>query len=123
METQTVKKPWGSYDDLLRKDDVVVKFLHISRDQKISNQRHVGRKEKWIVISGYGEALLESDTYGKSIVNIRLSPGTTFNVLPNVWHQVKCDTDSPVLTVLEIQEATNNNSCSETDIERKEDVL
>ena len=123
MATQTVNKVWGSYDDLLRKDDVVVKFLHISRDQKISNQRHTGRKEKWIVVSGYGEAILESDACGQSIFTIRLYPGTTFKVLPNVWHQVKCDTDCPVLTVLEIQEAEPNHVCCETDIERKEDVL
>lgn len=123
METQTVEKIWGSYEDLYRTDEVVVKFLHISRDQKISNQRHTSRKEKWVVISGYGEAILESEEYGKSIVNIRLSPGTTFNVLPSVWHQVKCDAESPVLTVLEIQEAGRNLACRETDIERKEDVL
>lgn len=120
METQTVEKPWGSYDDLFRSNEVVVKFLHITRDQKISNQRHSSRKEKWVVISGYGEAILES---GDSLINLKLSPGVTFNVLPEVWHQVKCDVESPVLTVLEIQESKRNHACVESDIERKEDIL
>lgn len=119
--SHSVERLWGTYTDILRRDDIVVKFLYINRNQMISNQRHLNRKEKWIVVSGYGSCLLEQEN---STMQLSLSPGTVFNVPRLAWHQVKCDEETSKLVVLEIQEADGvDGVCREDDIERKADVL
>jgi len=109
-------KPWGRYVDHLRSKELVIKTLTIVGGNKISNQKHLLRHEKWYIMSGTGQALLQ---YGNSILSIELKPGVIFNVSEETWHQVKADEDS-TLVVLEIQEGED---CNEDDIVRKPDVL
>lgn len=111
-----VNKTWGQYNDILRLPHIVVKSLTILPNHKISNQKHFTRKEKWYILSGTGQAVLEA---GNSILSIDLKPGVKFSVAKETWHQVKAD-ETSTLVVLEIQEGED---CREDDIERKDDVL
>lgn len=111
-----IDKIWGSYTDILRKENIVVKYLNILPGRKISNQRHSFRKETWIVLNGNGEAYLE---IGDSVLSMSISSGSKFIVNVGTWHQVRANNDSGLI-ILEIQEG---ESCREDDIERKEDVL
>ena len=116
MNLDSVAKKWGYYQDLLRQRNLTIKTLTILPGEKISNQKHFERTEKWYILSGDGEAVLQ---HGNSIISIQLETGTKFFVDLEVWHQVKANEGS-TLSILEIQEGKN---CSEDDIERKEDVL
>lgn len=110
-----VNKIWGKYEDIHRTDQIVVKLLTIEKGKKISNQMHKSRNEKWHIVSGFGEAILQE---GDSIVHLGLSRHSRFNVPIETWHQVKADDDFD-LVIVEVQTGV----CSEEDILRKEDVL
>ena len=116
MVKKSVIKIWGTYEDLLRLHNRVVKILTINPGQKISNQHHLKRSEIWTILSGTGEVCLQDE---HSLTILSLQPGTRFEVDVGVWHQVKADDDS-TLVVLELQDG---ESCDENDIIRKEDVL
>lgn len=115
-----VKKPWGSYQDLYRVNNVVVKRLTIDPGEQISLQRHQLRTEVWFVVAG--EATVE--TYGGedrpcaaagSVVT--LERGGAAWIYERTWHRLANRHKSTPLIVIEVQ----TGECDENDIERYED--
>lgn len=105
-----VLKPWGSYSDLLRTKDYVVKKIYIQPGQSISLQRHHKRSEFWLIISGTGNVQL-----GKLTREMRA--GQTVHIHEKEVHRAT-NTGSVPLAILELQ---YGDDCSEEDIERLED--
>ncbi|MDC0214102.1 mannose-1-phosphate guanylyltransferase/mannose-6-phosphate isomerase, partial [Gammaproteobacteria bacterium] len=59
--TSLVERPWGNYESLRMNSSYQVKQLMIRPGESISVQKHEYRSEHWIVIQGFGEALLDGD--------------------------------------------------------------
>lgn len=55
----TVAKPWGSYTDLIRQKDYLIKRITVMPGHQLSLQAHDHRSEHWVVVSG--EAEVECD--------------------------------------------------------------
>ena len=47
-----VKRPWGYYNLLVKKNEYLIKRIVIAPKQSISLQKHNHRSEHWIVLSG-----------------------------------------------------------------------
>ena len=64
----TVSKPWGSYTDLIRQKDYLIKRITVMPGQQLSLQAHEHRAEHWVVVSGEAEVECD-DTLKKLKVN------------------------------------------------------
>jgi mannose-6-phosphate isomerase-like protein (cupin superfamily) len=53
-------KPWGNYKILFKGSDFQVKRVELDPGSRLSLQKHLGRSEKWTVISGTGLATVGS---------------------------------------------------------------
>ena len=52
MEFSWVKRPWGSFRTILKRDDHQVKEILVQPGQRLSLQSHEKRSEHWIVVRG-----------------------------------------------------------------------
>ena len=105
----TVEKPWGSYTDIFRSDEVVFKKIVIGPGEEISYQRHQKRSEFWYVIEGEG-------IFRYNNTNWKAKPGFTVEVHRNDAHQMT-NTGEEDMVVYEMQ----YGKCLEEDIIRIED--
>lgn len=55
---QTVKRPWGFFDDIYRSEAMVIKKIVIYPGARFSLQYHNKRSEYWGIECGYGELIL-----------------------------------------------------------------
>ena len=110
---EIVERPWGTFELLKTTKDYWVKILTIKKGHRISMQSHHDRKEFWTVISGEGEAEIESyidiDIYS-------LIKGSHLVIPAEAKHRITntCDKD---LVVCELALGRPN----EADIKRYED--
>ena len=54
-----VKKPWGSYTNLLDEDYTKVKKIVIAPGESPSYQYHFKRSEIWVIVQGIAEVKLD----------------------------------------------------------------
>jgi len=54
--SSSVKKPWGNYRILCKKDGFCVKLIEVDPGGRLSLQKHLRRIEKWIITKGAGLA-------------------------------------------------------------------
>jgi len=81
-----VNKPWGSYEDIFRIDEVVFKKITVAPGEETSLQRHDERGEFWYRVSGQGLMRYGNDTFEVSDeFNIRIPPNVTHQLINN-WH-------------------------------------
>ena len=105
------KKPWGSYIELYRDKNFLLKILNISPGKKISLQKHKKRSEHWTVVEGEASILL-----GKK--NISLSVNDSIFVPKEEVHRISNSTQDP-LKIIEIQ----SGEYDENDIIRLDDMF
>jgi mannose-6-phosphate isomerase-like protein (cupin superfamily) len=107
-------KPWGSYTDYFRDDNVVFKTIEVSPKQRLSLQTHEERAEIWVVMEG--ECLCEINENVR-----RLGRGETldsnwiFIQQGDVHRLINDTTEKCVIAELQF------GKCSEQDIVRLED--
>ena len=53
-----VKRPWGYYNLLVKKNEYLIKKIVILPKQSISLQKHNHRSEHWIVLSGKANIII-----------------------------------------------------------------
>ncbi len=104
-----IQKPWGTYTDFIRETGVVVKEITVLPGKRLSLQSHQKREEYWIVISGKGLAVLDSDERP-------LSKGNVVHVKLNQRHRI-INSSGETLRIAEVQ----LGECLEKDIVRYED--
>jgi mannose-6-phosphate isomerase-like protein (cupin superfamily) len=93
METLTVKKPWGKFDQFTLNEITTVKILFVDKGGSLSLQDHGGRSEFWRIISGHPAV-----TIGDK--KTEANPGDEFRIEKLVPHQLEAPTDD--VQVLEI---------------------
>jgi mannose-6-phosphate isomerase len=103
-----VDRPWGCWIIMDQGPGYKVKKLLIKPKQSISNQYHLHRSETWCVVSGTGQAFIDSK------IKI-IHPGDTFTVKKKQVHRVQNISDTEDLVVIEVQ---LGEICEEEDIVR-----
>ena len=104
-----IKKAWGSYTDLYRTEDIVLKKISVDPKQRLSLQTHEKRSEFWVVTKG--ECLCE---LGDTVT--RLKKWDTIQINNKQEHRLINDSNNSC-EVTELQ----FGYCSEDDIVRIED--
>lgn len=104
-----VNKPWGSYRDLYRKDEIVLKKINVEPKQRLSLQMHEHRSEFWIVTEGECLCEIDKDIY-------RLKKWDSIKIKEGQHHRLINDTPNPC-EITELQ----FGHCNEDDIVRIED--
>ncbi len=106
----TVAKPWGSYTDLVRQQDYLIKRITVMPGHQLSLQAHEHRSEHWVVVSGQAE--VECDDSRRQL-NVNES---TF-IPQGAKHRLS----NPGTTPLVLVEIQIGHHLSEDDITRYED--
>jgi len=104
------KRPWGSYEEIFRNNNVVIKKIIVKPECRFSLQYHGYRDETWIIIDG--EALItinDSKKYYKKGDNLFIKRGEKHRVF---------NSTSRDFTFIEVQ---IGDKLSEDDIIRLED--
>ncbi|MCX8118127.1 MAG: glycosyltransferase [Desulfobacterota bacterium] len=104
------KRPWGGYQVLRSEASFKVKKIWVDPHQRLSYQRHLHRKEHWVVIEGKALVLLE----GKEI---SLGPGDSIDIPQGAAHRIGNIGEGP-LVFIEIQ---RGDLLAEEDVIRLED--
>ena len=90
-----VKKPWGSFTNLLDEDYTKVKKIVIASGESPSYQYHFKRSEIWVIVQGIAEVKLDG-------VSKKYSVGDVIKVFKEQKHQPKNIGDEELIFI-EIQ--------------------
>jgi|TARA_R110000803_G_scaffold79550_1_gene145200 mannose-6-phosphate isomerase len=107
---EIVYKPWGKYEVLVDFDNVKVKRITVSPNQRLSYQYHHKRKEQWTVIEGGLTIILDGD-------KVFREPGQSISIPLGSSHRAWNETEEDVVFI-EVQTGTY---FGEDDIVRVED--
>lgn len=108
--SEEITKPWGSYRDLYRTDDIVLKTITVNPKSRLSLQSHSKRNEFWVVVKGNCICELNDNVY-------RLHKGDRIQISVYDNHRLINDGILPC----EIVELQYGELCDEDDILRLED--
>ncbi|TSC70072.1 MAG: mannose-1-phosphate guanylyltransferase/mannose-6-phosphate isomerase [Parcubacteria group bacterium Gr01-1014_46] len=108
MESETTKRPWGSFTRFTNNEPSTVKILHIDKGEEFSLQYHTHRQEFWKILKGNPEVIVGDKTEYPH-------EGEEFVIEPHVNHRIFAPNDD--VTVLEI----STGQFDENDIVRLED--
>ena len=107
-----VSRPWGKYIVLTEESGYKVKKIILNPKQKISLQLHEHRSEFWVVLSGYGQAILGEDV-------LKVGPNSHIHIPKKVKHRLENESSDQLLILIEVQVGS---ILSETDIIRYDDI-
>ena len=103
-----MERPWGSWEVLEEGPGYKVKKLIIKPQCSISHQYHNHRTETWCIVSGAGQAFIDSK------IKV-LHEGDVFTVKKKQAHRVQNISEDNDLVAIEVQ---MGEKCEEEDIVR-----
>jgi mannose-6-phosphate isomerase-like protein (cupin superfamily) len=103
-------RPWGDWRVIDVGDGFAVKRIVVLPGHRLSLQRHAGRDEHWIVVTGEGKVTLGTRTR-------RVATGDAIDIPKGRIHRLENDAAAP-LTMIEVQFGA---LLDEADIERLAD--
>ncbi|OGI58413.1 hypothetical protein A3F19_01550 [Candidatus Nomurabacteria bacterium RIFCSPHIGHO2_12_FULL_37_29] len=109
IETFTVERPWGRFEQFTQNEVTTVKLHFIEPNKSLSLQYHNHRDELWHIVSGY--PIL---TIGENKINAK--PGDEFMIAKLEKHRIEAKDD-----VVQLLEISYDNNFDEEDIIRIED--
>ncbi len=74
-------RPWGNYHKLFQEPGVWVKRVEVNPGARLSLQKHIKRSEKWIVVNGFGLAVVNN-------LEIKVKPGSVIDVPLGAVHRI-----------------------------------
>lgn len=104
-------RPWGSWEVLAVGATYVVKRILVQPGGKLSLQRHQGREEHWVFVTGQGTVTLDGE-------EIPVVANDAVFIPVRAWHRVESTGTEP-LTFIEVQVGED---LREDDIERRDDI-
>ena len=104
-------RPWGSYVNLFKGKDFLVKELVINSKSSISLQKHHHRSEHWMITSGMPRITINKDKFFKKINDTVFVPKGAIHRIENLYKK-------PV-KIIEVQ---TGSILKETDIIRFQDI-
>ena len=63
MQSETVKKPWGSFTRFTNNEPSTVKILRVTKGEEFSLQYHQNREEFWKVLEGSPDVVVGEETH------------------------------------------------------------
>lgn len=108
---EIVKRPWGTYQTILRSETYQVKKIIVSPNSQLSLQSHNHRAEHWIIVEGEGVV-----TVGDKELKVKKDDHVYINVKEK--HRMSNFTNKHVVFI----EVQNGNYLGEDDIVRYEDI-
>ena len=110
INIKIVERPWGHYIKLFEESGVWVKRVEVKPGARLSLQKHNHRSEKWNIVTGTGEVVIDNKT-------IPVSSGSVVDVPLGAVHRI-ANTGSEKLTFIEV---ACGDFLSEDDIVRLQD--
>ena len=104
-------RPWGSYTNLFRGNNFLIKELNVKSKGVLSLQKHFHRSEHWVVTQGIPKITLNNKLFSKK-------PNETIFIPKGAIHRIQ----NPNKEVVKIMEAQLGSILKETDIVRYEDI-
>lgn len=89
------ERPWGTFEVLLDVSNCKVKRITIKPGQSPSYQYHLKREERWIIIQGRGEAVLDG-------MPVLVTTGGIIHVARQMKHRIR-NTGTEDLVFIEVQ--------------------
>ena len=83
VKAETVHKPWGKEEILIKTEDYVMKRISINAGHRMSLQYHELKEETIYVISGTLIVWKSKDLYD----HVTISPGEVYHVKPTEIHR------------------------------------
>ena len=108
---EIVKRPWGTYQTILRENTYQVKRIIVNPNSQLSLQSHNHRSEHWIIVEGNGTI-----TLGDKQIEVKKDDSVYIKVKEK--HRMSNFTNKPVVFI----EVQNGDYLGEDDIVRYEDV-
>ena len=78
---ETIKKPWGQEEIIIRNGRYVIKRITVSEKHRISLQYHREKHETWIIEKGRGALTLGDEVRS-------FSPGMVIDIPPQTIHRI-----------------------------------
>ena len=107
----TFYRPWGSFINLFRGKNFLIKELHVKSNGILSLQKHFHRSEHWLVTQGTPKITLDKKKFIKKT-------NETIFVPVGAIHRIENTSKKPVRII----EAQLGSILEETDIVRYKDV-
>jgi mannose-1-phosphate guanylyltransferase/mannose-6-phosphate isomerase len=104
-------RPWGSYVNLFKGNNFLIKELLIKPKGILSLQKHYLRSEHWLITKGYPRIILNHNSFKKK-------PNEHLFIPVNSIHRIK----NPGKQNVRIMEAQIGSQLKETDIVRFDDI-
>ena len=104
-------RPWGSYTNLFKGKEFLIKELYVKSKGILSLQKHFHRSEHWVVTHGIPRITLNKSKFLKK-------PGETIYIPLGAVHRI----ENPFKKPVKIIEAQIGSILKETDIVRYQDV-
>ncbi len=89
-----VQRPWGQYMKLYQESGVWVKRVEVDPGHRLSLQKHHKRSEKWIVVRGQGQAVVDGR-------EVSLKPGAIVDIPLESTHRI-ANTGAQKLIFIEV---------------------
>ena len=96
LEHEIYPRPWGFYKTVILNDFCQCKIITIKPKSSISLQKHLKREEHWIIVNGYGEAIINTE-------KIQIKEGTHLHIPKNTIHRLINTSNSEYLILTEVQ--------------------
>lgn len=90
LEHEIYNRPWGFYKSTILTSHAQGKVITIFPNSELSLQEHKKREEHWVIIKGYGKAVL-----GESLIDVY--PGKYIYVPKGCKHQIINDTNENII--------------------------
>ncbi len=108
---EIVKRPWGTYQTIIRGDTYQVKRIMVNPNSQLSLQSHNHRSEHWVIVEGEGTVTLGDK-------QIKVKKDSVVYIPVKEKHRMSNFTDKPVVFI----EVQNGDYLGEDDIIRYEDI-
>lgn len=108
---EIVKRPWGTYQTILRGETYQVKRIVVYPNSQLSLQSHNQRSEHWVVVEGEGTATLGDK-------QLKLKKDGVIYIPVKEKHRMSNFTNNQVVFI----EVQNGDYLGEDDITRYEDI-
>lgn len=103
-------RPWGRYEKIFEQNNVWVKRIIVNPNARLSLQKHKHRTERWSIVQGQGEVIINGQT-------IPVSPNSLIDVPLGAEHRI-INTGEEILVFYEV---AWGDELSEDDIIRLQD--
>ena len=96
LEHEIYPRPWGFYKTVILNEFCQCKIITIKPNSSISLQKHLKREEHWIIVNGFGEAIINTN-------KIKIKEGTHIHIPKNTIHRLINTSNSEFLILTEVQ--------------------